>query len=156
MTPNPNVEITGTVTRFNLESDAEGAVLVAYTEDENGNVGRSWLRFGPAAAHALKTRAAGLRDFPAEAGTPAPAARPFPRFTLEPGWVDVDVPGWQLTGDRGSGDYLSDCHETFRPDDSNADVEDAMKWAEQLIGAPQEWTHVRERGFDRWTAGTRD
>src|SRR5690606_20309469 len=144
MKPNLNVEITGTVTRFNLESDAEGAVLVAYTEDENGNVGRSWLRFRPAAAHALKTRAAGLRDFPAEEGVPGATARPFPRFNLEPGWVDVDVPGWELKGDKESGEYLSDCHETFRPDDSNADVEAAMEWAEQLIGARQEWTHVRE------------
>ncbi|MFF4392953.1 hypothetical protein ACFY0G_40465 [Streptomyces sp. NPDC001552] len=255
MTPNPNVEITGTVTRFNLEADAEGAVLVVYTEDENGTVGRSWLRFRPAAANALKTRAAGLRDFPGHLGgstdaeqpgpiaarcpaalptdpTPcdgapavtvfdafnagaegcerhgahliallaggrvyalpdaprgaalrvhrsagtgrpvgrvasfrelvtvpaAPAAppRPCPRFTLEPGWVDVDVPGWQLTGDKGSGEYLSDCHETFRPDDSNADIEAAMDWAEQLIGARQEWFHFRERGFERWEAGTRD
>ncbi|MEU6467468.1 hypothetical protein [Streptomyces sp. NPDC046976] len=71
MKSTPNVEITGTVTRFNLESDTEGAVLVAYTEDENGNVGRSWLRFGPAAASALKSRAAGRADFPAEETAPA-------------------------------------------------------------------------------------
>ncbi|MGW5851986.1 hypothetical protein ACWFQ8_29250 [Streptomyces sp. NPDC055254] len=255
MKPNPNVEITGTVTRFNLESDAAGAVLVVYAEDENGKVGRSWLRFRPAAANALKTRATGLRDFPGQSGgstdaeqlgpsvvrcpaalptdpTPcdgapavtvldssnagadgcerhgarllailaggrvyalpdapegaalrvhrsagtgrpagrvtslrelvtaapaaAPAPRPFPRFTLEPGWVDVDVLGWELKGDKESGEYLSDCHETFRPDDSNADIEAAMEWAEQLIGARQEWTHLRERGFDRWESGTRD
>ncbi|MFK0296646.1 hypothetical protein ACIQU6_40100 [Streptomyces sp. NPDC090442] len=153
MKPNPNVEITGTVTRFNLESDTKGAVLVAYTEDEHGNVGRSWLRFDPAAMNALKTRAAGLPDAPAEEGV---TARPFPRFVLEPGWVDVDRPGWDLKGDKESGERLSECHETFRPDDHNADIEAAMAWAEDLIGARQEWTHVRERGFDRWEAGTRD
>ncbi|WP_137235511.1 hypothetical protein [Streptomyces sp. BPSDS2] len=96
-------------------------------------------------------RVANLREL-----VTAPARRPFPRFKLEPGWVDVDVPGWELRGDTESGDYLSDCHETFRPDDDTADTEAAIAWAEQLIGAPQDWTHVRERGFDRWEAGTRD
>ncbi|MGW2456773.1 hypothetical protein ACWCTA_36420 [Streptomyces sp. NPDC001704] len=101
-------------------------------------------------------RVTSLRELVTAPPAPALAPRPFPRFTLEPGWVDVDVPGWELKGDKESGEYLSDCHETFRPDDSNADIEAAMEWAEQLIGARQEWTHVRERGFDRWEAGTRD
>jgi hypothetical protein len=74
MKPIPETEITGTVTRFNLESDVAGSVLVVYTEDESGKVGRSWLRFDPAATRALKTRAAQLHDFPAEEAAPAPSA----------------------------------------------------------------------------------
>ncbi|MFI9005507.1 hypothetical protein [Streptomyces sp. NPDC053541] len=153
MKPNPHIEITGRVDSFNLEADAEGAVLVAYTTDENGTVARSWIRFGPAAARALKMRAANLPDFPAETATPA--ARPFPRFTLEPGWVDVDVPGWELKGDKTTGERLGECHEPFHPHDDNADIEAALSWADGLIGTPQTWFHVRERGFDRWEAGTR-
>ncbi|MFE3907219.1 hypothetical protein ACFXPY_45135 [Streptomyces sp. NPDC059153] len=57
MSPNPDIEITGTITRFNLESDAAGAVLVAYTEDEDGTVGRVWLRFEPESARAFKSAA---------------------------------------------------------------------------------------------------
>lgn len=78
----------------------------------------------------------------------------FPRFKLEPGWIDVDVSGWELTGNRESGESIVECHELFHPADSNADVEAAMDWAEGIIGARQDWRHVRERGFDRWEAGT--
>ncbi|MGW5336205.1 hypothetical protein [Streptomyces bauhiniae] len=74
MKPVPHDEITGTVTRFNLEPDSAGAVLVAYAEDENGQIGRAWLRFDPGAARALKTRAARLPDAPAEESAPDPGA----------------------------------------------------------------------------------
>ncbi|MFJ4577526.1 hypothetical protein ACIP4W_40520 [Streptomyces sp. NPDC088846] len=58
MSPNPDIEITGTITRFNLESGSDGsAALVAYTEDEDGIVGRVWLRFEPESARALKSAA---------------------------------------------------------------------------------------------------
>ncbi|MFB6885814.1 hypothetical protein ACFCY8_33840 [Streptomyces noursei] len=66
MKPNPDTEITGTATRFNLEGDSKGAVLVVYTEDEDGKIGRSWIRFDEAATRALKSRAATLPDLPAE------------------------------------------------------------------------------------------
>ena len=79
----------------------------------------------------------------------------FPRFTLHPDWIDVDVSGWELTGDKENGDRLVDCHELFHPADSNADIEAAMEWAEGLIGARQEWVHIREQDLDRWEAGTR-
>jgi hypothetical protein len=75
MKPDPDTEITGNVTRFNLESGVSGSVLVVYTEDGNGKVSRSWLRFDEAATRALKTRAAGLRDFPAEEALADPSAR---------------------------------------------------------------------------------
>lgn len=66
MKPVPNVEITGTVTRFGLESNPDGsAVLVLYTEDENGAVGRTWAEFAPASAQALKSAARNkLHDHP--------------------------------------------------------------------------------------------
>ncbi|WKK27830.1 hypothetical protein QZH56_36885 (plasmid) [Streptomyces olivoreticuli] len=72
----------------------------------------------------------------------------FALHTLTPAWIDVDVYGWELTGD------VADCHETFHADDSNADIEAAMDWAEGIIGTRQDWRHIRERGFDRWEAGT--
>ncbi|MDO0939261.1 hypothetical protein QQY66_49045 [Streptomyces sp. DG2A-72] len=71
MKPTPETEITGTATRFNLEGDSKGAVLVVYTEDDNGKIGRSWIRFDEAATRALKSRAATLPDFPAEETAPA-------------------------------------------------------------------------------------
>ncbi|MFI1867390.1 hypothetical protein [Streptomyces jumonjinensis] len=76
---------------------------------------------------------------------------PFPRYKLEPGWIDVDVSGWELTGE-----HLIKLHERFHPDDPNADIEAAMDWAEGVIGSPQDWRHIREQGSDRWEAGTRD
>ncbi|MFE9484617.1 hypothetical protein ACFYNM_39315 [Streptomyces spororaveus] len=79
----------------------------------------------------------------------------YPRFTLEPRWIDVDVTGWELTGETEAGDHVAECHELFHADDDNADIEAAMGWAEDIIGTRQDWLHVRERGFDRWEAGTR-
>ncbi|GGO98273.1 hypothetical protein [Wenjunlia tyrosinilytica] len=78
----------------------------------------------------------------------------FPRFKLVPGPIDVDVPGWELTGDRVTGERIVECHELFHPRDENADIEAALTWADGIIGARQVWTHVRERGFDRWEAGS--
>ncbi|MFD4050150.1 hypothetical protein ACFWSF_32150 [Streptomyces sp. NPDC058611] len=80
----------------------------------------------------------------------------LPRFVLEPAWIDVDVSGWELKGDKENGEHVSACHEVFDPADDNADIEAAALWAESLIGARQDWMHVRQRGFDRWEAGTRD
>ncbi|MFE6274477.1 hypothetical protein ACFVQ9_37485 [Streptomyces goshikiensis] len=80
----------------------------------------------------------------------------FPRFTLVPGPIDVDVPGWELTGDRTTGEHVIECHELFHPHDENADIEAALTWADGIIGTRQVWTHVRERGFDRWEAGAEE
>jgi hypothetical protein len=79
---------------------------------------------------------------------------PNPRWTLEPGWIDVDIHGWELKGDHETDGYVTECHETFDAD-PNTDIEAAMTWAEGIIAARQDWWHVRERGFDRWEAGTR-
>jgi hypothetical protein len=70
MKPLPDIEITGTATRFNLEGDSKGAVLVVYTEGEDGRIGRSWIRFDETATRALKSRAATLPDLPAEGTAP--------------------------------------------------------------------------------------
>ncbi|KOV09634.1 hypothetical protein ADK60_40425 [Streptomyces sp. XY431] len=46
MKPVPDTEVSGNVTQFTLELGSDGiAVLVAYAEDEDGKVSRSWLRF---------------------------------------------------------------------------------------------------------------
>jgi hypothetical protein len=78
----------------------------------------------------------------------------FPRFKLVPGWIDVDVSGWELTGDRVTGEQITECHDLFHIDNEDADVQAAQSWADGIIGTKQVWTHVRERGFDRWEAGT--
>jgi hypothetical protein len=58
MTPVPDTEIGGTVTRFNLESSPDGsAVLVVYTEMPDGTVGKGWITFEPESARALKRAA---------------------------------------------------------------------------------------------------
>ncbi|GAA2770295.1 RapZ C-terminal domain-containing protein [Streptomyces showdoensis] len=85
--------------------------------------------------------------------TTATAAPAFARYTLEPGHIDVGVYGWELKGIRPDGDAISEIHEAFTRDEA-ADAVAARSWADQLIGAPQDWRHVRERGFDRWEAGT--
>ncbi|MEU8967066.1 hypothetical protein AB0C89_35955 [Streptomyces sp. NPDC048491] len=77
----------------------------------------------------------------------------FPRYKLVPGPIDVDVPGWELTGDRPSGERIVECHEVFQPHDGTADVEAALQWANGVIGTKQVWTHVTDRGFDHWEAG---
>lgn len=71
MKPIPDTEITGTASLFNLEGDSAGAVLVVYTEDENGEIGRSWIRFDKAATRTLKASAVKLPDFPSEEAEPA-------------------------------------------------------------------------------------
>ncbi|MFL4496505.1 hypothetical protein ACJ6WD_35485 [Streptomyces sp. VTCC 41912] len=77
----------------------------------------------------------------------------FPRYKLVPGPIDVDVFGWELTGDRPSGEHITECHESFHPHDHTADVEAALQWANGVIGTKQVWTHVTDRGFDHWEAG---
>jgi hypothetical protein len=56
MKPTPDVEITGTATRMNVEPDpvTGGIVLVTYAEMDDGRVGRVWLRI-PADALAYFT-----------------------------------------------------------------------------------------------------
>ncbi|MFI1799002.1 hypothetical protein ACH427_16875 [Streptomyces sp. NPDC020379] len=81
---------------------------------------------------------------------------PFPRFKLVPDWIDIDVRGWELTGIKETGESIVECHTQFHPYDENVDIENAMDWAEGIIGSRQEWLHLRERGFDRWEAGTLD
>lgn len=80
---------------------------------------------------------------------------PYPRFKLVPGPIDVDVFGWELAGDRETGEALIECHELFHPSDGNADIEAALDWADRIIGTRQDWTHTRVRGFDQWEAGSR-
>ncbi|MBT2611438.1 hypothetical protein J7I97_25060 [Streptomyces sp. ISL-87] len=63
MKPVPDVEITGTVTRFNLESNPDGsAVLTVYADNEDGTISRAWLEFAPDSARALRTAAERLRE----------------------------------------------------------------------------------------------
>ncbi|MEU5547534.1 hypothetical protein AB0G85_35090 [Streptomyces sioyaensis] len=53
----PDVEIVGTAYKMSLQTDAEGAVLVAYTKDrETGRLGRSFIRFDLAGTSYLKHR----------------------------------------------------------------------------------------------------
>ncbi|NEC32212.1 hypothetical protein [Streptomyces rubrogriseus] len=80
---------------------------------------------------------------------------PLPRYKLVPGPIDVDVFGWELTGDRPSGEHIVECHETFHPQDHAADVEAALRWADRVIGSKQIWTHVSDRDrMEHWEAGT--
>ncbi|MGW2866344.1 hypothetical protein [Streptomyces sp. NPDC001205] len=55
----PAVEITGTVYRLTVQTDRQGAVLVAYTRDDEGRVCRSWLRMDGAAADYIRRRLSG-------------------------------------------------------------------------------------------------
>ncbi|MFC9916339.1 hypothetical protein [Streptomyces sp. NPDC127197] len=58
MKPVPDIEFTGTITRFNLEQGSDGtAALVVYTDNDDGTIGRAWLRFAPESARALKNAA---------------------------------------------------------------------------------------------------
>ncbi|MCX4547230.1 hypothetical protein [Streptomyces sp. NBC_01565] len=62
MKPVPDVEISGTVTRFNLESAPDGsAVLVVYADNEDGTISRAWLEFAPESTRALRAAAGRLR-----------------------------------------------------------------------------------------------
>ena len=67
-------------------------------------------------------------------------------YTLTPTTVGT-ISGWKLTGSAAA------FHSTFDPD-INRDIEQAAAWAEQIIGARQNWWHIRENGRDRWEAVT--
>lgn len=56
MTARPDVEIFGSVYRMTVQTDNNGAVLVAYTRDENGRTGRTWIRMDQATVDYLKQR----------------------------------------------------------------------------------------------------
>ncbi|MGW2089098.1 hypothetical protein [Streptomyces sp. NPDC001880] len=45
----PDVQIYGTAYKVSVQIDCRGAVLVAYTKDDRGKVGRSHIRLDPAA-----------------------------------------------------------------------------------------------------------
>ncbi|MFJ2629973.1 hypothetical protein ACIO6T_43300 [Streptomyces sp. NPDC087532] len=45
----PDVQIYGTAYKLAVQIDRRGAVLVAYTKDDRGKVGRSHIRLDPAA-----------------------------------------------------------------------------------------------------------
>ncbi|MEU9396917.1 hypothetical protein AB0D86_43870 [Streptomyces sp. NPDC048324] len=53
----PDVQIFGTVFKMNVQTDAKGAVLVAYTRDaETGKVGRSFIRFDLTGVNYIRRR----------------------------------------------------------------------------------------------------
>ncbi|WKK24129.1 hypothetical protein QZH56_36755 [Streptomyces olivoreticuli] len=52
----PDVEITGTVYKMTFQTDRDGAVLVAYTKDDGGRIGRSWIRLDLAAVDYMQRR----------------------------------------------------------------------------------------------------
>ncbi|OYP10156.1 hypothetical protein CFC35_41695 [Streptomyces sp. FBKL.4005] len=53
----PDVQITGTVYKMNVQTDRKGAVLVAYTRDpETGRIGRSFIRFDAAGINYIQRR----------------------------------------------------------------------------------------------------
>ncbi|MFB7747418.1 hypothetical protein ACFXPM_34135 [Streptomyces sp. NPDC059095] len=56
MNDNPDVEITGDVYKMTFQTDRQGAVLVAYSKDTDGRIGRSWLRLSQAAADYIGAR----------------------------------------------------------------------------------------------------
>ncbi|WP_274919458.1 hypothetical protein [Streptomyces sp. WZ-12] len=57
MTDIPDIEISGAVYRMSMQTDAKGAVLVAYTKDpETGRIGRSFIRFDLAGVDYLRRR----------------------------------------------------------------------------------------------------
>ncbi|MFJ7264972.1 hypothetical protein ACIQV2_33005 [Streptomyces globosus] len=57
----PHIQTYGEVYRMTVQTDARGAVLVAYTRDpETGAVTRSQLRIDPAGAAYIRRRLAGL------------------------------------------------------------------------------------------------
>lgn len=51
-----DVEIVGTVYKLTLQTDSRGAVLVAYTRGDNGQIGRSWIRLDRSATDYMKQR----------------------------------------------------------------------------------------------------
>ncbi len=54
----PDVEIVGTVYKMTFQTDKKGAVLVAYTRDDNGKIGRSWIRLDGMATNYIRQRLA--------------------------------------------------------------------------------------------------
>ncbi|MFJ7497857.1 hypothetical protein ACIQZB_43595 [Streptomyces sp. NPDC097727] len=68
-------------------------------------------------------------------------------YTLTPTTIGATFTGWNLTG------AATAFHSTF-DSDINRNVEQAMDWAEQIIGTRQNWWHIRENGRDRWEAVT--
>lgn len=80
---------------------------------------------------------------------PRPAA-PEPRYTLAPIEIEAGLPGWELIGEDVP--HEKSVESSFA-EDYDRNVEGAMTWAEQVIGAPQEWRHSRSRdGHHRWEA----
>lgn len=58
---------------------------------------------------------------------------------LTPGWLDVDVYGWELHTDDGDTHCNADI-----PTDTLADDLAAQTWANGLIGTAQAWQRVSE------------
>nr|WSX25653.1 hypothetical protein OG690_38580 [Streptomyces tubercidicus] len=57
MTDIPDIQISGTVYKMSVQTDAQGAVLVAYARDrETGRIGRTFIRFDLAAVDYIKRR----------------------------------------------------------------------------------------------------
>lgn len=52
----PDVQIIGTVYKMNVQTDTKGAVLVAYTRDAEGGIGRSFIRFDAAGINYIQRR----------------------------------------------------------------------------------------------------
>ncbi|MFF3748589.1 hypothetical protein [Streptomyces kronopolitis] len=53
----PDIQIFGTVYKMSLQTDVNGAVLVAYTKDrETGRIGRTFIRFDLAGVDYIKRR----------------------------------------------------------------------------------------------------
>lgn len=57
----PDIEVSGTVIKMNVQTDKNGAVLVAYTRDaETGKLGRSFIRFDLTGVNYIRRRLAAL------------------------------------------------------------------------------------------------
>lgn len=54
MKPVPTADISGTVTRLNFDTDPDGAVTVAYLEDDDGRITRYHMRFPTGAVGFLR------------------------------------------------------------------------------------------------------
>ncbi|WP_413751715.1 hypothetical protein NRF20_00040 (plasmid) [Streptomyces sp. R-74717] len=56
----PDTQIYGAAYKVSVQTDTEGAVIVAYTRDpETGRIGRSWIRLNPAGADYVRRRLGG-------------------------------------------------------------------------------------------------
>ncbi|MFE9413924.1 hypothetical protein ACFYN0_34840 [Streptomyces sp. NPDC006704] len=56
MNDRPDVEIIGGVTKMTFQTDRQGAVLVAYTRNDDGTIGRAWLRLNGAGVDYIRRR----------------------------------------------------------------------------------------------------